>query len=478
MNMNNLEPFWRISQDGKPSLSILGFRRFLEGSGFFKNRPNENSTFNLIKKEGIFLEIKDETDIKDYVLDYVLDSEDNESVYNLMAGKTTTFKRYFLSQIVSKEIKVLKDTKDIAYLFYNNGILEINKEGQQLKNYSDYGLSIWKKQVINRDYIDADHHTSEFRKFIWKISGESVDRYNTFQSIIGYLIHSYKSKVNNKAIILNDEIISDEPNGRSGKGLLCEAINQLKNVNSLDGKKFSFQDQFPYQSVKTDCQVLVFDDVKPHFQFINLFSIITEGMEITYKGQNTIKLPIEDSPKIVITTNHIIKGNGGSHDARKFEVELSSFFNANHTPIDFFGHRLFDDWDSLEWARFDCYMIECVKKYLNNGLISYQSINLPFKKFEVEISKELFEVLKDLKFDEWIVFEDFYNVYCNNVSKKWDAQKKNAVTRNLKKYCNFFNYTYDEVISNNIKKFKIIKTKVDPKSLDIWTQIEQENGIN
>ena len=477
MNMNNLEPFWRISQDGKPSLSILGFRRFLEGSGFFKNRPNENSTFNLIKKEGIFLEIKDETDIKDYVLDYVLDSEDNESVYNLMAGKTTTFKRDFLSQIVSKEIKVLKDTKDIAYLFYNNGILEINKEGQQLKNYSDYGLSIWKKQVINRDYIDADHHTSEFRKFIWKISGESVDRYNTFQSIIGYLIHSYKSKVNNKAIILNDEIISDEPNGRSGKGLLCEAINQLKNVNSLDGKKFSFQDQFPYQSVKTDCQVLVFDDVKPHFQFINLFSIITEGMEITYKGQNTIKLPIEDSPKIVITTNHIIKGNGGSHDARKFEVELSSFFNANHTPIDFFGHRLFDDWDSLEWARFDCYMIECVKKYLNNGLISYQSINLPFKKFEVEISKELFEVLKDLNFDEWIVFEDFYNVYCNNVSKKWDAQKKNAVTRNLKKYCNFFNYTYDEVISNNIKKFKIVKTKVDPKSLDIWDIVQNENGL-
>jgi hypothetical protein len=476
--MNNLEPFWRISQDGKPSLSILGFRRFLEGSGFFKNRPNENSTFNLIKKDGIFLEIKDETDIKDYVLDYVLDSEDNESVYNLMAGKTTTFKRDFLSQIVSKEIKVLKDTKDIAYLFYNNGILEINKEGQQLKNYSDYGLSIWKKQVINRDYIDADHHTSEFRKFIWKISGESVDRYNTFQSIIGYLIHSYKSKVNNKAIILNDEIISDEPNGRSGKGLLCEAINQLKNVNSLDGKKFSFQDQFPYQSVKTDCQVLVFDDVKPHFQFINLFSIITEGMEITYKGQNTIKLPIEDSPKIVITTNHIIKGNGGSHDARKFEVELSSFFNANHTPIDFFGHRLFDDWDSLEWARFDCYMIECVKKYLNNGLISYQSINLPFKKFEVEISKELFEVLKDLKFDEWIVFEDFYNVYCNNVSKKWDAQKKNAVTRNLKKYCNFFNYTYDEVISNNIKKFKIVKTKVDPKTLDIWDKIQEDAGIN
>ena len=33
-------------------------------------------------------------------------------------------------------------------------------------------------------------------------------------------------------------------------------------------------------------------------------------------------------------------------------------------------------------------------------------------------------------------------------------------------------------LRNSIKKFKIVKTKVDPKTLDIWTQIEQENGIN
>jgi hypothetical protein len=457
MSSENLNTFYTISQDGKPSLDIYEFRCFLEYNGFFKNKPNEESSFNLIKKNDMFLEIKDETDIKDFVLTYILSNNLPKSIYNLIASKTTIFKRDHLSQISTKEIKMLRDKKDIAYLFYQNGVLEINKDGQTLKKYSDFDLSIWRKQVIKRDYINSDHHDSEFRTFIWKISGENVDRYNTLQSILGYLIHSYKSKVNNKAIILNDEIISDEPNGRSGKGLFCEAISRLKNVNNLDGKKFSFQDQFPYQSVKTDCQVLVFDDVKPHFAFINLFSIITEGMEITYKGQNTIKLPIEDSPKIVITTNHIIKGTGGSHDARKFEVELSSFFNANYTPIDLFGHRLFDDWDSKEWARFDCYMIECLKKYLNSGLMTYKSINLPFKKFEVEITKDLFECLKEIKSNEWIVFDDFYYLYVQNVAKKWDAQKKNTVTRNIKKYCTFFNYSYDEVLSNNIKKFKIIR---------------------
>jgi hypothetical protein len=361
--------------------------------------------------------------------------------------------------IESKKIEVLKDTKDIAYLFYNNGVVEVKKDTQELKEYKDYGLSIWKDQIIDRNYIESDHHESEFRTFIWKISGENVERYNTFQSVIGYLVHSYKSNGNNKAIILNDEMISDEPNGRSGKGLFWNALKHMKKVQSIDGKQFSFAGDFPYQSVKTDCQILVFDDVKRNFLFENLFSVITEGIEITYKGKDTIKLPVEDSPKILITTNYTIKGTGGSHDARKFEVELSTFFNSGHTPIDFFKHYLFNDWDSLEWARFDCYIIECIKKYLNNGLMNYESISLPFKKFELEITKDLFEIIETIKCSEWTVFDDFYQSYVQNVNKKWEAQKKNAVTRNLKKYIEFFKYKYEEISSNGIKKIKIIRNE-------------------
>jgi hypothetical protein len=462
MNNNLINPedkFWSKNQDGKISLNNFKFKRFLEMHNFFKNRPNENSSFNIIKKNGIFLEIQDETDIKDFVLNYVLDNELGEDIFNLLTTRLTIFKRDYLSMIESKKIEVLKDTKDIAYLFYNNGVVEVKKDTQELKEYKDYGLSIWKDQIIDRNYIESDHHESEFRTFIWKISGENVERYNTFQSVIGYLVHSYKSNGNNKAIILNDEMISDEPNGRSGKGLFWNALKHMKKVQSIDGKQFSFAGDFPYQSVKTDCQILVFDDVKRNFLFENLFSVITEGIEITYKGKDTIKLPVEDSPKILITTNYTIKGTGGSHDARKFEVELSTFFNSGHTPIDFFKHYLFNDWDSLEWARFDCYIIECIKKYLNNGLMNYESISLPFKKFELEITKDLFEIIETIKCSEWTVFDDFYQSYVQNVNKKWEAQKKNAVTRNLKKYIEFFKYKYEEISSNGIKKIKIIRNE-------------------
>jgi hypothetical protein len=493
ININPEEKFWSVNQDGKVSLNNYKFKRFLEMNHFFKNRPNPNSTFNIIKKNGIFLEIVDEVEVKDFVLNHILKERLSEDVYNLMTSNIKFFKRDYLSMIESKEIKVLKDTKDIAYLFYENGVLEVTKDKSELKDYKDFNLNIWENQVIKRKYVSSDHHDSEFRKFVWKISGgidindnssvedknkydTAVDRYNSFQTAIGYLIHSYKTSGNNKAIILNDEMISDSPNGRSGKGVFWNSLKHMKKLQSIDGKQFKFGGDFPYQSVKTDCQILVFDDVKKNFQFENLFSVITEGIDITYKGKDTIKLPVEDSPKIVISTNYVLKGNGDSHDARKFELELSTFFNANNTPYEFFGHYLFTDWDKLEWARFDCYMIECLKKYLNNGLVSYKSISLPLKKLEANLGKELFEFCLELPKNEWLSGQETYDKYKFSISKSFMAKSKKEVTQSIKKFCDFFGYEYETRTPGGLLKFMITERSITPKEvtesdLDIWDTI-------
>jgi hypothetical protein len=470
--MSNFFEFWSENEKGMLSVNNYNFKNFLESEHFFKNKPNENSTFNIIKKEGIFLKIKDEWEIKDYVINFILNNSLGQKVFNLITGKASLFKRDYLSMIKTENIEILRDTKDVSYLFYKNGVVEITKDSKALKKYKDYGLNIWEDQVIKRDYSEADHHESEYRRFIWLISGgfdepingtsedkaryqAAVERYNTFQTVIGYLLHSYNSGGDNKAIILNDEAISDDPNGRSGKGVFWNGLGHLKKVQSLNGKSFNFNAQFPYQSVKTDCQVLVWDDVKKNFDFEQLFSVITEGIEITYKGENTIKLPIEESPKILITTNYTIKGKGGSHDARRFEVELSNYFNEKYTPIMEFGHKLFDSWDEKEWARFDCYMIECLKKYLNTGLLPYKAISLPLKKLQVDISKELYDAIHNAPRNEWITFEEFYTNYCSSV-KKFTERTKTFVTQSMKnKYCEFFGYTYEERTSNGVKKFKI-----------------------
>lgn len=473
--MGNFFEFWSENEKGLLSINNYNFKYFLEQENFFKNKPNENSTFNIIKKDGIFLKIKDEWEIKDYVLDFILNEKLGQKVYNLMTGKASLFKRDYLSMIKTEKIETLRDSIDTCYLFYQNGVVEVTKNNVELKAYTSYGLHIWEDQVIKRKFIQADHHESEYRKFIWLISGgftlpeypnnedlakyqSAVERYNTFQTVIGYLLHSYNSGGDNKAIILNDEAISDDPNGRSGKGVFWNGISHLKKVQSLNGKSFNFNSQFPYQSVKTDCQVLVWDDVKKNFDFEQLFSVITEGIEITYKGENTIKLPIEESPKILITTNYTIKGKGGSHEARRFEVELSSYFSKEYTPIQEFGHKLFDSWDDKEWARFDCYMIECLKKYLNTGLLPYKAISLPLKKLQVDISKELYDCIHNLPKNEWINYDEFYRSYCEGV-KKFSERTKTFVTQSIKsKYCEFFGYDYDDVTTNGVRKI-IIKQR-------------------
>lgn len=158
------------------------------------------------------------------------------------------------------------------------------------------------------------------------VSGHDMVKYKTLQSVVGYLLHGYKNKANNRAIILNDAVISENPNGGSGKGLFCTGIGHMKKLDSLNGKDVDFKSQFQNQTVRMDCQVLVFEDVKRNFNFENLFSVITEGITIEYKNQPAVKLSVEKSPKIVITTNHTIGGVGGSHERRKFEVEFCAFF--------------------------------------------------------------------------------------------------------------------------------------------------------
>ena len=70
---------------------------------------------------------------------------------------------------------------------------------------------------------------------------------------------------------------------------------------------------------------------------------------------------------------------------------MSSYFGSNYTPIDEFGHQLFDDWDEDEWQRFDTFMIQCVQYYLENGLVKHNFNNLELRKFIKETSSEFAE---------------------------------------------------------------------------------------
>jgi len=423
-----VEEFWSITEKGRINLSPLKFKKWLEQNNFMKYYPANGNTYTFIRKEQNFIEETNEKKIKDFVLESLLE-DDTIGIrpYDYIAGNPQFFTPNYLSFLKSADIVLKEDTQTECFIYYSNCALKITKDKVEEIDYLNLDGYVWKNQIIDRPYTKTDHHPSVFREFIWLISGQNVDRYNTFKSVIGYLLHTFKTSANNKAIIFNDETISENPNGGSGKGLFWNAISKLKKVSMIDGKTFEFNKSFPYQTVSTDCQVLVFDDVKKNFSFESLFSIITEGITIEYKGQDAIKLPIQKSPKILITTNYTVGGVGGSFERRKFEVEMSSYFGANNTPLDHFKHLLFDEWNEMEWSRFDNYMVNCLQYYLANGLKEHDFQNIEVRKLIKETSHDFYEwTLERNLFNQRLyrskLFDEFVNEYPDY--KKWLSQKR------------------------------------------------------
>jgi len=373
-------------------LSPHKYKFFLEQNQFCKFFPEGSSAYLFVRINSNLLEDTAAAYMKDFVLSYLLERSDiGFAPYDFMANQTRLFKDDYLSMLETAEVKLKKDTEDTCYLYFQNCAVQVGRDTVTTIDYLDLDGFVWKKHVIDREFKGVGSDGGMFEKFLRLAAGRDEKRFNSLRSVAGYLLHSYKTSANNKAIIMNDELISENPNGGSGKGMFCNAIGRMKRTATLDGKQFSFEKSFPYQTVGADTQVLVFDDVRKNFAFEQLFSLITEGITLEKKNKDAIHIPVSRSPKLVITTNYTIGGIGGSFERRKFEVEFSSYFGAHRTPFDEFGCMLFDDWKADEWARFDSFMIGCVQYYLTNGLVAHESVNLDLRKFIKETCSEFVE---------------------------------------------------------------------------------------
>jgi hypothetical protein len=451
----NTDVFWSFKKN-EVHIEPYKFKLYLHKLGFYKYYPSENNkTFIFIRKDDNFIKITSEHNVKDVILKE-LERMGEIDVFNKISDIPKIFSSNYLSLIDTIDIDIEKDTKEFSLIYYQNCVVQVHQNNITLYDYDSLEGYVWEDQVIKRNYLEADHHESMYRTFIWLISGENVERYNTFKSVIGYLLHTYKTSLNNRAIILNDEMISENPNGGSGKGLFTKALSYIrKTAPGIDGKMFDTNKSFAFQTVPTDCQILPFEDVKKNFNFESLFSLITEGITIEYKGRDAIKIPVEDSPKIIISTNYTIKAEGGSFERRMFEVELSSYFNSKYTPYDEFKCMLFDEWNEAEWARFDKYMVNCIQFYLKNGLVTYEYKNLKTRKIINDTSSEFMDwadsgkIPFNERIDKKILFEDFVGQYDDY--KKW--LKNRTFNKWLKTYADYKGAKSEDVVYNGIRYY-------------------------
>ena len=386
----SVNKFWSKSDKGAISIVHYMFRDFLEDNGFYKYMPVGNKSFIFVRVTNNLIDHTSEDEIKDFVLNH-LQNVDDLSVYNFFADKTRFFKEDFLSLLSSVDVHFMEDDKNNAYLYYTNCAVNITKDTISIIDYLDLGGYIWKDQVIDREFDLCEVEDCDFKTFISNISDDDQVRINSVESTIGFLLHGYKNLSYCPAVILNDEVITDNPEGGTGKGLFTNAISQMKKLAFIDGKSINFDSGFPFQTVSVDTQVLAFDDVKKHFNFERLFSIITEGITLERKNQQAMHIPFNKSPKIIITTNYAIKGKGNSFERRKWELEFKQFYTKEFTPQVEFGRLLFTEWDDHEWCRFDNYMIKSLQRYLTSGLLKSEFVNLKIRKLSADTCHEFID---------------------------------------------------------------------------------------
>ena len=387
---NSSLSFWTKSEKGVIKIVHILFKKFLEDNGFYKYCPEGGKNYVFVKVTNNLIDHTSEKEIKDFILNHLIELDDI-SIYNYFADQTRFFKEEFLTLLNTIDIYFIEDTKETSYLYYKNCAVKINADSIEPIDYLDLGGYVWKDHVIDRKFSICEHDDAVYKKFISRICGDDENRIKTMESTIGFLMHGYKNLSYCPAVILNDEVISDNPEGGTGKGLFMNALSQMKKLVVIDGKAFNFEKSFPYQTVSADTQVLVFDDVKKHFDFERLFSVVTEGLTLEKKNKDAIKIPFSKSPKIAITTNYAIKGSGNSFARRKWEIELHQHYSKNYTPLDEFGKHFFADWNDEDWCLFDNYMVSCLKNYLSTGLVKSKFVNLKVRQLSAETCHDFIE---------------------------------------------------------------------------------------
>lgn len=382
--------FWTKNDKGTIKIVHILFKHFLEENGFYKFNPEGSKNYVFVRVTNNLIDHTSEKEIKDFILNYLLDVDDL-SIYNYFAENTRYFREEFLTLLNSIDVYFIEDDKDTAYLYYKNGAVKVTYEGLLLIDYLDIGGYVWKDHVIDRVFIECQPKGCDYRSFITNICGQNESRVKSMMSTIGYLLHAYKNLAYCPATILNDEVISDNPEGGTGKGLFINGIAKMKKVVVIDGKSFNFDKSFAYQLVSADTQILCFDDVSKSFNFERLFSVVTEGLSLEKKNKDAIKIPFSKSPKVAITTNYAIKGKGSSFERRKWELELAQYYTKEYTPLKEFRKMMFAEWDDDEWCQFDNFMIECLQLYLKFGLIKSDFVNLKVRKLSAETCHEFIE---------------------------------------------------------------------------------------
>lgn len=348
------------------------------GYRWIKYSDGDNSPVMLVRIiEGIIYPVTEQDVVHEFLkeVDFNYSEDNNErlSLYrftgplqNLIVGLP------FCSEII------LRDTRDICYIFFNNGILEVKATSERLVPYGEMDGLVWSRYILPHNYTKS-HDEGDFKKFLEMISIDP-EHYKSICSTLGYLLHSYKLRTQAKAVVIVEDIEDEtEARGRSGKGLIAQFIELFKNTVQIDGRNYKGDDKFKMQAINLSTQILYVNDPPQNLLLSQFYNMITDDFMIEVKGKSSYMIPFKRSPKIMVTTNYLPVLHSDSDKDRFIVMPIKKVFGSDNTISKAFPGVLFFDADTWPVGQFEAVFglgVHCLQSYLAGGILAYSSPSL------------------------------------------------------------------------------------------------------
>ena len=261
---------------------------------------------------------------------------------------------------------LLKDDINTVWRYFKNCAVKITNEGAEIVNYYELEKQIWKSDIIERDYQMHNFSGCDSDEFIKLLAGENIDE---LKAMIGYNLSRYNNPAKPEMTLFLENIDEDQEGssvGGSGKSLIAQMIkNASGNMVFINGRdpRSIFSD-FAWSRINHDTRTVFIDDAYKGFKVDALYTVASGDMIINKKNKPEFTIDNKNRPKIIITSNYAM-GNGDESDTRRlWTFAIEKYFNLSRTPLDHFGRKFFEDWDTEEWLKFDNWATDCINTFL------------------------------------------------------------------------------------------------------------------
>ncbi len=400
--------FWKYNDKGKLVILQSKLNAFLEYKGL-ANIKLSDTNYLLVRQLNNKIRLSSDDEAAQIIKNHI-DKKQLEDVLEEFSSRIGSYlgtKKFSL--LKSIELVNDRDGKDYSRFYFFNNYVHVTKENIDIVNYEYLEGVIWEDRITPHSFnIPNKKKEGQFETFCWNICKKDKERFSAFKTMLGYTLHRNKDRGEDRAIILYDEKmgIGNKANGGTGKTLLYKAIAQCRELVEFSGKQIKIGSWFNKQRINLTTDLLAYDDLDKSVNLEYFFDMITSGIEVEKKRKQAFHIPRDKSPKIILTSNYLVKGPGGSSDIRRrYEFELANHYNEDFIPEDEFGNRFFEnDWSDFEWNSFFYFMMSCVQDYLLKGLIQPKPMNLIKNKLESKSCREFIEYADF--FVEWNSWQD------------------------------------------------------------------------